>query len=106
MIGPAESMVRQSGQAILEVLVSSTLVLILFAGAGWVLRAAWEKGKCAVIVFEATRGALSRENRPLALELSISESDEAVVGEGRCGDRRPAIERVGFRKLEHLRDWP
>lgn len=106
MIGTAEPMVRQSGQATLEVLVSSTLVLVVFAGAGWVLRAAWERGKCAALVFEATRGALSREHRPLAVELSISESDEALVGEARCGARRPAIERVGFRKLEKLREWP
>jgi hypothetical protein len=99
-------MVRQSGQAIVEVLISSTLVLILFAGAGWVLRAAWDKGRCAALVFEVTRGALAREHRRTSMEIAISESDIAMVGEGRCGDRRPAIERVGFRKLEHLREWP
>jgi hypothetical protein len=108
-------MQRHSGQALIEVLISASWILILFTGAGWVLQVAWEKGRCAALVFESTHGILSGEPRLGAslpgagargFQFSISESDSAVMGEGRCGDRMPSPERVGFRKLESLREWP
>jgi hypothetical protein len=108
-------MPRHSGQALLEVLVASTWILIVVTGAGWILRIAWEKGRCAALVFESTHGALSGEPRVGAgllgvggrdFQFAVSESESSVIGEGRCGDRKPAPERVGFRKLETLREWP
>jgi len=107
-------MERPSGQALVEVLVSATCILILFSGAGWVLRLAWEKGRCAALVFESTHGSLSgkpgdggllHSSGAREFQFSVSESDTSVIGEGRCGDRMTAVERVGFRKLESLQEW-
>ena len=94
---------KTSGQALMELLVSSSLLLAVISGAGWVFHCAWERGKCAYMVFEATRSVLADggPSRGIALQ-SWRDSDGEVVGRGRCGRQ---VEQVGFRKLEGLQEW-
>ena len=99
------------GQVLLELTATASLLLVLVAGAGWVLKASWDRGRCAYIVFESTRRELSEPGRsrssmlllqrsPVSLEWH--ETADELRGRGRCGNQE---EQVGFRKLESLREW-
>ena len=105
---------NRSGQALLELLVSGGFVLILLAGAGWILQGAWERGRCAHLVFETTRGRLSGiPGLPFPISLKtphgpsvrIEDSRISVIGEGQCGWFVKTTARVGFRKLETMKEW-
>lgn len=98
------------GQATLELLISSTVLTVLVAGAGWIIKAEWDRGKCAYLVFEKTHAELTEEDegeesqlRPLsslvskASEIQITDTTEEVAGAGHCGG---ASETLHLRKLE------
>lgn len=88
---------RDNGQATLELILSSALVILTLTGSGWLLKAQWERSKCAYLVFEATHARLS--GRPFALsrvQVRISEDESAVRGEGVCGG---SVEKVVLPRL-------
>lgn len=86
-----------------ELILSLPLLVVLICGAGWILKAAWERGKCATWVFENARSALSAT--PLSFAPGPMDSEEtpnAVVFRAFCGGHR---EQVGLRKLESMHQW-
>jgi hypothetical protein len=90
----------RAGQTTLELVMAAALATSALAGASLVLRAQWERGRCAHLVFERTRAALSRGSRAsstFAGDVRIREDAEFVRGEGRCGGAR---ESVALRKIE------
>ena len=78
---------RQSGQSVIEFLLSSGLLILVLAGSGWLLKLHWERSKCAYLVFEKTHARLNGVQRPTLasdLTVAISESPTGVTGESLC----------------------
>lgn len=96
-LGPLGS----AGQAITELVLSSALILIVITGTGWVLRASWERGRCAYLTFEAGRarlsGAVFPTRQTARARWRLTEDARSVTAQGWCGD---AEEKVSFRKLD------
>ncbi|MEN9723916.1 MAG: hypothetical protein RJB38_1902 [Pseudomonadota bacterium] len=93
------------GQVTLEIAISSVALLIILTGAGWILKVTWKKAECTRAVFESSRQALSSHSPMLqaASSATIQETPELVVSAQWCGGQ---LERVGFRKLERIPEWP
>ena len=88
----------QSGQAVLELTFSAGLVALTLAGAGWVLQAEWNRGRCAYLTFETTHARLvGRRPNATARQVETEENEREVRGEGRCGK---IVEKVALRRLE------
>jgi hypothetical protein len=116
------------GQVTLELVVSTTVIAILLSCAGFILKAEWDRGKCAYLSFEATHAAMSEDpgtpetpevndqpqigsgglkplseklarRRPVSSQVQVSRSDSGVNGVGGCGD---AKEGVSFKFLESI----
>jgi hypothetical protein len=92
---------RQQGQTLIEFLLSSGLVVVVLAGAGWLLRVHWERSKCVYIVFEKTHARLNGVSRPTLQgpPVRLTESPDHVTGEATCGPLRQP-EQVRLRKLK------
>ena len=92
---------NDSGQTLIELLISSALITLTVTGAGWVLHAEWNRAKCEYLVFQKTRQGLNRlsgvsSNNPSVL---LTDNGSEITGEGQCGD---AVETVRLNRLE----WP
>ncbi len=88
------------GQATVELLISGTLVTLTLLSTCWLLKAQWERGRCAHLVFERTRQAMNdggSPSIPIRVDVEIWEDRESVHGKARCGD---ATEEVVLRKIE------
>jgi hypothetical protein len=86
------------GQVLLELVFSAAGVALVLAGAGWVLRAEWQRARCAYVVFERTHERLvGLPEQGVSVSVRVSERPGSVLGEGRCGG---ANERVEMAKLE------
>ena len=82
----------------MELVLSAAGVALVLAGAGWVLKAEWQRARCAHLVFERTHERLvGVPERGISISVRVSEDASSVQGEGICGD---AVERVEMRKLE------
>ncbi|MBU6376048.1 MAG: hypothetical protein KGQ59_08640 [Bdellovibrionales bacterium] len=91
------------GQALAEFTLSMGLVVATTLGAGGILQAAWKKGVCANRAFERARAALSSETTPILNPSTVyEESESEVIVQVQCGEQ---IERVGLKKLEHIKKW-
>lgn len=117
---------RIIGQASLEFAISATVIAVLLSGAGWVLKAEWDRGRCAYLTFERTHSVLTDTEEspasgliPMALRgprgtggltrfphvkqapaaVSVSDNGPAISGIGQCGT---AIEGLSLLKLESL----
>jgi len=76
-----------------------SLVLITLTGAGWLLKAYWDRTRCAYLVFEVAHARLVGRvlPGPIRVNVSIGEDARSVQGEGVCGSAR---ERVDLNRLE------
>ena len=97
-------MTSDSGQSLVELMISFALVTVTVTGATWILQAEWNRSKCAFLVFQATRESLNGTPSPLQTTarsgVQITESGIEVTGEAHCGE---ALETVHLRKLEDAR---
>ena len=94
---------REEGQAVLDLLITSTLIALTITGAGWVLRAQWDRARCAHLVFEKAHARLfGLGPGALSVGLRVADAGDAVEAEAQCGDAR---ERVRLRKLEKVQSW-
>ncbi len=91
---------RQSGQTILEFMLTSGLLIFAVSGAGWLMKLHWERSKCVYIVFEKTHARLNGVERPTVVgpPVSLTETPSEVIGEAACGPGG-APERVHLPKL-------
>lgn len=88
----------ESGQVLIELVISAASVALVLAGAGWVLKAEWHRARCAHLVFERTHERLvGAPERGVSVSVRVTEDPVSVRGEGLCGT---AIEQVELRKLE------
>ncbi len=87
------------GQTVLELTLSMGLVLITLTGAGWLLKAYWERTRCAYLVFEIAHARLVGRvlPGPIQVKISMGEDARSVHGEGLCGSVR---ENVVLNRLE------
>lgn len=90
----------QSGQTTLELSVTAALISITLVGAGWLIRAQWDRAKCAYLVFESTHATRAGRLQKPSLLVSISTGDQEFTGVGLCGKAR---ETVRLRKLENAK---
>ncbi len=77
---------ERSGQVLLEFALSSGLLLLTLVGSGWVLRAQWQRTRCAVLTFERTHAA-AHERIPAwtgSIRFRLDSSDDEMRGEGQC----------------------
>jgi hypothetical protein len=89
------------GQSLVEFMVSATVASLVVAGTGWLLRAQWERGRCAYLVFEATHARRAGMPAPAGVRRVRLRSDELrTTGEARCQD---ALEQVTLPGLEAAR---
>lgn len=89
-----------SGQATLELVVSAALISLTLIGSGWLLKAQWNRGRCAYLVFETAHARLTgrlEKGRPASVRIQVSESAEAVESLGECGQAR---EKITLPRLE------
>ena len=89
------------GQTLLEFTFSMGLVLITLTGAGWLLKAYWDRTRCAYLVFETTHAQLVGRvlPRPFRLNITVGETSRSVEGKGVCGD---VHEQVILNRLEEV----
>ena len=96
-------MTSDSGQTLVELMVSFALVTVTVIGAGWVIQAQWNRSKCAYLVFQATREKLNGPTSVLQSlahsSIHITDAGGDVTGEALCGE---AQETVHLKKLQ----WP
>ena len=93
--GPTES-----GQVTLELVVSFSLLSLVLAGAGWLLKLELDRARCAYLVFESAHARLSGRSGPEPrIEIQVSESEASVKAVGRCGSGALTVE---LPKLESL----
>jgi len=86
------------GQTLIEFALSSTAVLLTLTAAGWVLRAHWDRARCAYLTFETTHAELIGKPRvSIRVPILIQETPEGYEGSGACGK---ASEKVSLRKIE------
>jgi hypothetical protein len=95
---------EESGQSTLEFSLSAAMLALVLSASGWLLRAEWDRGRCAYLVFEETHarliGARLRESGFGSRSgVTIEETSQEVRGSGRCGG---ATELVALPKLESL----
>lgn len=92
----------EAGQATLELVLSSALVIVALSGAGWLLKAQWERSRCAYLVFEATHARLTGrlfvlpEAKFGRIEIGFAEDGQFIQGEASCGS---GSEKVRLPKL-------
>jgi hypothetical protein len=73
-------------------------VILTLSGAGWVLRAEWDRARCAYLVFEVTHSKLVGAPAPATpAPVSVTDQGDSVVGHGVCGQ---STETVRLPKLE------
>lgn len=85
----------------IEFFFSTTLVVLVLSGTGWVLKAEWDRSRCAYLVFEATHAKRTRSLTPrLSTWVRFDEDSELITGERIC---RNASEKVSLPKLEAAR---
>lgn len=90
---------NRKGQAHIELALSAAMVSLAIVGAGWVLKAQWERSKCAYLVFETTHARVAGHPLPPAsIRVILSEDEQAVEGSALCGQ---ASESIRLPKLEH-----
>lgn len=82
-----------SGQALVELLASTGLILLVLLGGMSLFKAAWLRIQCARISFTHAHSALLGEGSGA----DVTESESEVVAAARCGR---ISERVAFSKLE------
>ena len=84
--------INSQGQALVELLLSSTLVMLCIAGSGWLFKLEWDRARCAYVVFEKTHakvvGASDPEPRVF---VALEESEAGVSGSARCGQAREEV---------------
>lgn len=91
---------NQSGQATLELSLSSGLILVAVMAGSWLIKAEWDRARCAHLVFQKTHDQLTQERHsPLRFEVKITESDQKVRGQKTCGK---SVETVELPKLQAL----
>jgi hypothetical protein len=87
-----------SGQAILELTLSSGIITLVIFGSGWILRASWDRLQCARLTFERAHAALLAEpTQKISRNLWVE--PERVVALSHCGS---ATEHLAFEKLESI----
>ena len=92
---------NRSGQTLLEFLLSASLLTVTISGVGWMLRAEWDRARCAYFVFETTHATLTGRALPrVSTEVRIRDGTTEVSGEARCGSAR---QEVRLPKLEELK---
>jgi hypothetical protein len=91
---------RVGGQAVLEFLISATLLSVAVTASGWTLYAEWNRAKCAYLVFESAHARLMGSLKPPPPTVRVEEDAREIRGSSRCGS---ANETVSLRKLEEIR---
>lgn len=61
------------------------------AAACGLLRAEWDRTRCAYVTFEATHARLTGSRARQDLRVRLSEDAEEVRGEGSCGSARESV---------------
>jgi hypothetical protein len=88
---------NRKGQTTVEFVLGSSLLFIAITGAGWVLKASWDRAQCAYLVFENTHAKVTgRSVSQSPIRIRFSENPQFVEGSGRCGFFH---ESVQIRKL-------
>lgn len=92
----------EKGQALVELQVGCLLAVLTLVGSLQVLRAEWERLRCAHLVFQATHDALHGEHVGIGrrFQVRIAESEDSVSGEAWCGKAR---ETVTLKRLHAVR---
>jgi hypothetical protein len=80
-----------------ELLISSALILVTLSGAGWVLRAQWDRTRCAYLAFEKTRAKLQGSEVAWSAQIRFRENADSLETQVTCGG---ATEKVSLKKLE------
>jgi hypothetical protein len=89
----------RTGQATLELVLSSGLVAVTVVAAGWTLYAGWERSRCAYLTFESAHLRLTGQIRLPGRRVEVEEDEDGVSAQGRC---RAAVETVRLQRLEKI----
>jgi len=95
-----------SGQSLVEFLLGLIPVTLVLAGAVILLKAQWDRIRCAHLVFEKTHEQMIKGETPLSGPIGISgdaivaETPTGFIGKAVCGNSR---ERVELPKLENAK---
>ena len=93
---------KQSGQCLVEWILSLVLLLPMLWGGSWLFSTAWKQAQCVHEVFEATHETLTGQRPVHGYATKIENTPHLVVGRKLCGR---SWEKVGLRKLEFLKKW-
>lgn len=86
---------KNEGQTLVEFIFGLSTVLISVVLGGSILKAQWQRGKCAYLAFENTHAALVGKPQ-FSISVRIKETDSNVSGEAKCGNIE---EKIQFNKL-------
>ena len=85
------------GQALVEFTLCAMIANVALTLAAFLLQSQWNRGKCAYLVFESVHSQLVGRSYPVYSNIKIQETEDRVIGVGRCGNSK---ERVELPKLE------
>jgi hypothetical protein len=90
---------NEMGQTTVELLVSTSLLVIAVSGMGYLFKAEWDRGKCAYLVFEKTHAAVTSGSAPESQDSQVQTEDlpDSVRGVALC---RGTPEIISIPKLE------
>jgi len=77
---------RRDGQTVIEFTLAAGTLALAVIGAGWALRAQWNRARCAAITFERTH-AQAHARAPAfggRLVVLFQETPDAVEGDAAC----------------------
>jgi hypothetical protein len=76
-----------------EFVLSLIAVMVVLTGAASLFKTQWDRALCAHLAFEATHAKLTGRTQDLArTDVLISETDDRVIGEARCGSMNEKVD--------------